>query len=823
MLNPLIELRHAARRLRRAPAFTVATIVVLTLGVGATVAAFSIINGVILRPLPFAAPDQLVAFHHAITLTGLDHVEQSEGTFLTYQRHKRTLSSMGVYREDEVNLALGAGEASEAERVQGARVSVGLLPTLGATALVGRLFDEGEDRANAARVVVVSEDYWRTHLGADRGVVGRTLLIDGFPSQVVGVLPRRFQFPSPGTQLWRPEPFDLTHVLGGNFLYRAVGRLRPGMTAAMAAADLDRIRPQLFTDYATDVTEANFKSAGMQAVVRPLQDTIVGDSSRVLWILFGTAAMLLVIACANAASLFLVRMEARQRELAVRSALGAAGLERAAPLVSEAILLSATAGALGVALAWATVRGIRALPAGVTLPRAGEVTIDARVLAAAVLTTVATALAISLLPLWRGRRVALASTLRDAGRANTTGARQHRARNALVVAQVAVGLVLVTGAGLMLRSFVRLRGVQPGFVADHALTMRLALPSAKYRGAVAQMQFYDALTQRVSALPGVRTVAISQSVPLVPPVNHVTVEEADHPLPAGGVAPARAMINVTGSAFDALGIPLLAGRSFGAIDPAQPPLEAVITRTYADAAFKGQSALGKRVRVDPNGPWFTIVGVVGDVHQVSLEQPADPTVYLPLVMPAIPPRTGFQAPSSVAILVRTAGDPSALIAPVRAAVHALDPTLPTFREQPLGAVLDAAAARTRFTMLLIGTAGVIALVLGAVGIYGVMAYSVSLRQREIGVRLALGAEPADVRRMVSRQGMALAGLGAGVGLVAAVGITRFMRGVLYDVSAGDPMTLAAATTLLLAVGLVASWLPARRASRVDPAVALRRD
>ncbi len=446
--------------------------------------------------------------------------------------------------------------------------------------------------------------------------------------------------------------------------------------------------------------------------------------------------------------------------------------------------------------------------------------VDGAALAFALGVTLLGTLVVSVVPLLRLRRIAISTVLRESDRAATTGAARQRTRSVFVVVQVAMALVLVASSGLMARSFARLRDVTPGFDPNGVLMLRVAFPSSRYPDPAARMRLVDDAVTRLQGAPGVRSVGLSNWIPLTGDHNTSTVELEDHPLPPNSVPPVHDIVSVSGEYFAAMGIPLASGRSFGAIDAANAPLEAVVSRAFAMRYWKGQSPLGKRLRPDIEGPWFTVVGVAGDVHVESLNTPPNDAVYLPIVQRE---QDGTYMPSQVAIVLRTdaGADPTALSGPARRILHDLDAGLPTYDERPLTALVAGAAARTRFVMLLLAVASGIALSLGAVGLYGVMAYGVSLRRREIGVRLALGARPSDVSWMVSRQGLLLAGTGVVAGLAASLGVTRALRGLLYDVSPADPLTLTAAAAALLAVSLFASWVPARRAAGVDPADSLR--
>ena len=668
--------------------------------------------------------------------------------------------------------------------------------------------------------MLLSEGLWKRKFGADPAIIGRRIVIDGTPREVVGIMSSDFRYPSAAVELWFPLRLDPAQANAGSFNYHGVARLAPGVTADAARADLERILPRLLEVYPSGIPPEMFAQAHLKPVVTPLRDVVVGDVGRLLWILLGSVFLLLLIACANVANLFLVRGESRQRELAVRTALGAGLAVVLAQYLSEALLLAAGGGMVGVALAAVAVRAARTMQSVIDLPRLNEVSVDAGVVAFAFGLTLASAFAVSLIPLLRARKIPLATVLKDSGRAATTGAERHRTRSALVVLQVAVALVLVAASGLMTRSFAHLRSVSPGFDATGVLALRLALPSSKYTTTTATMQFYDRLLADVSAVPGVQSAGFTTWLPLTSNHNDTVIEVENHPLPPNTIPRVHFVSSVSTNYFATMRIPLRAGRTFGVQDPARASKEVIVSKAFARRYWEGTDALGKRLRPGLNGQWYVVVGVVDDVHLEALHKPAEDGIYLPLV---IPTNEGTETPQNVALVIRAAGDAATLTAPVREIVRSLDPALPIYDEELMTAVVRAATARTRITMLLLAIASALALVLGAVGIYGVMAYGVSLRQREIGVRLALGAKPSDVSKMISGQGVTLAALGVAIGLVGAIATTGFLRGLLYDVSPTDPLTLGGTCVVLLAVALLASWIPARRAAAVHPGAALRSD
>jgi len=813
--------RHAIRRLRAAPGFSAAVLLMLALGIGATTTVFGVIDGILLRPLPFPEPDRLVALSHTLAISGRSTIDQSDATFMLYQRHAtHAFENLGAYRTSEVNLGVRGAESGMAERVAAAGVTASLFPTLRVAPVRGRAFTIQDDQPGAPGVLILSSALWRRKFGSDAGIVGQHVVVDGVEREVIGVMPDDFHYPTSSTGAWFPLQFDPSHAEVGSFNFNAVGRLRPGITPEAGAAELAQVLPRLFDEFATDIPRKMFEQAHLTPVAHPLRDAVVGDVGHLLWILLGAVSLLLVIACANVASLFLVRAEGAQRDVAIRMALGAGRGAVVAQYLTEALLLAVGGGTAGVLLALLGVRALRRSPAGADLPRLAEVGIDARVMLFAIGATVVSALAVSLLAVLRARSVTPGVVLKESSRSATVGRERQRARSALVVAQVALALVLVAGSTLMARSFAELRDVQPGFDPSGVLTVRVALPRTIYTDGPARLRFYDRALERIQALPGVLSVAITDWVPLTDDHNDSVITIEDQPLPPDVVPPDHLLAYAGPTYFRTLGIPMVSGRTFERPDAARPSSEVIVSRSFAERYWKGQSPIGKRIRSNIKGPWSTIVGVAGDVHMESLERPAEEIVYFPLMKVD---EDGPLVPANVAIALRTSRDPMSLAPALRSIFRDLDPTLPTYDEQPMTSRVAGAAARTRFVLLMLGAASLVALVMGMVGLYGVLAYGVTLRRREIGVRMALGASVRDVTRMVARRGVALATLGIGAGLLGALGATRYLHGLLYGVSPTDPVALAGTCLLLLVVALIASWLPARRAAALDPMEALRND
>jgi putative ABC transport system permease protein len=814
------ELGHAWRRVRRAPAFTATTLIVLALGLGTTTAMFSMVYAILLRSLPYPASDRLVSVSHTIAVSGVSHVEQSDASFLLYQRHNTVFASIGGYRDAEVNLGAVVGKTGDTELVPATGVSASLLPTLGVSPARGRAFSADDDRPGAPPVIILSDRLWRGRFGADPSIVSKKILINDEPREVIGVMAPGFRFPSATPQLWYPMRLDPAKADPGSFNYSAVARLKPGVTATAAAADLDRILPGLLDEFPSNIPKAMFEQAHVHPVVQPLRDVVVGGVTRLLWILFGAVGLVLVIACANVANLFLVRSEGRQRELAVRTALGAGGAALVAQHLGEAMVLATGGGALGIALAATAVRLLSALPAGIDVPRLTEVSVGPAVGLFALVATIASAVAVCLVPLLRTQRIAISSVLKESGRSATSGRERHRTRGLLVIAQLALALILVAASGLMARSFARLRDVKAGFSDQGVATLGVSLPRARYTSTAALVNFYDNLMRKTRGAAGVEDAALTSWIPLTGDNDNGVVSVEDQALKPNAVPPVHDQVYAMSSFFSTMRIPLLAGRVYENGDATRAALEAVVSRGFAERYWSHGSPLGKRIRPGIDGPWFTIVGVVGDIHLHALEKPAEQAVYFPLIAPK---KDGPDVPSRVAIVARGATAPSTLLTSVRNVVHSIDAAVPTYAERPMTAIVGAASAQARFLVLLLAAASGIALVLGAVGIYGVMAYGVSLREREIGVRMALGARPSDVTRMISGQGLALAAIGVAIGLGASLGVTRLLRGLLYDISPADPLTLLGSAAVLLGVALLASWLPARRAASIDPGSVLRGD
>jgi putative ABC transport system permease protein len=812
-------LRTAARNLMRAPAFAVAAVATLGLAIGANAGIFSVVQGVLLRPLPYPEPDRLVALQHTAPGLGYDRFGMSSGLYLRYGGAD-AFASTGLYAAATVNLT---GDDMPPARVAGLRVSRELFTTLGVQPVLGRVFDADEDRPGGRAVVVLAHGLWRERFAADPAAIGRDLMIDGEPRTVIGVMPAGFDFPDGQPRLYLPLALDTATANVGNFSVDAVARLRADADPARAAAAMRLALEQLAGDAEVAAFIAFAERARLAPVVTPLHQRIIGDEvSRALWILLGTVGFVFLIACANVTNLFLVRAESRQKEMAVRAALGAGRPGLVGHYLAESTVLAALGGVLGLGLAWVGLRGLLRF-APPTLPRLHAVTIDPAVLVFTILITAVAALLLALVPAVRLTSPSLLGILTRTARGSTAGRERNRTRQALVVAQTALALVLLAGSGLMVRSFQHLRALDPGFDARDGLTFRLSLPDAEYTIDRA-LAFNGQLIDRLRELPGVRAAGATSHPPLASCCTGTAHLVQDGPLAGQQPPPIFWHSAVWDGYFEAMGIPLLEGRTFDTADRDPARRFVVVSQAMARRAWPDGGALGRRLRLAAadTAAWYEVVGVVGDVRARGLELGVDDMVYFPAAAAAVRGPTGTQLLSArdMTFVLRTSR-PDAVAPLARQEVWSLDASLPVAASATLERIVADSMVRISFTMLALVVAAAIALFLGAIGLYGVISYIVTQRAGEIGIRMALGARPAEVRRMVVLQGVRLSLLGVGVGLAAALGLTRLMQGLLHGTRAHDPLTFVLVAACLTAVALVASYLPALRASRIDPASSLK--
>jgi predicted permease len=811
------SLRLLLRRFQRAPAFTIISLLTLALGIGATTAMFAVVNGVLLKPLPYADPERLVGLWHVAPGLLDGEVNQSPALHFTYRDESRVLEDLGMWSEARPTVT-GRGEP---ERVDGMLVTDGTLRLLGVAALRGRIFSREDDAPGAPRTTVISWHYWQTRLGANPDVVGTTITVDGRQREIIGVLPRGFRLLDRDAALYLPLQFDPAETILGNFSYQGIGRLRPGATIAQANEDLHRLLPVAAERFPRGITLQMMQEARFAPAVRPLAHDVIGDIAGVLWVLLGTVGIVLLIACANVANLFLVRAEGRYREIAVRTALGATRGRIAADFLGEGLALGLMGGVAGLALAAAGLRLLHATGPE-QLPRLHDISIDARVFAAAALLSLTAGALLSLLPMLRHARDTITAGLRDGARGGE-GRERHRARNVLVVAQLALALVLLAGSGLMVRSAPALRAVHPGFEAPaDILTFRLSIPSAEVQEPEAVLVMHERIRTALAEVPGVARAGLVSAAPMDGSGSADPIDPEDFPTPSGQLAPIRRYMWVAPGWFETMGTPIVAGRDITQQDlQARAPVvvlsESLAREYWGDA----RSAIGRRVRNVEGRPWREVVGVARDISHEGVDQPPPATAYWPLVMQDLWD-DGVQVQRSMTYTLRLerAFSPD-LAEDVRRAVWSVNANLPVADLRTLDQLVDRSMARTSFTLLMLGIAAAVALLLGAVGLYGVISYTVALRTREFGVRMALGARAADVGRLVLRHAALLVGIGLGVGIVASFAATRIMAALLFGVAPGDPLTLAAVAALLAVIGLAASLVPVIRAARVEPIGALR--
>ena len=809
------DLRFAVRGLLRKPGFTSIAVLTLALGIGATTAVFTLLDGVLLRPLPFADAEELLSLRHD-GRDGQDPLPISPGLYLLYRDQARTLETVAMQTPTVGNLVVDG----EPERIAGQAVTPSFFSLLGVTAAQGRTFLEEEGVPGGAQTIVLSDELWRSRFAAAPGIVGSTVDINGVRREVVGVMPPDFGYPDRNARFWLPLVIDETQAPVAAFFAAGIGRMADGQTVETVRGELEGMLARLPELLPGDGGAEFLMNVNIKTNIAPLKESLVGELRSTLWILFATVGIVLVIACANVANLLLVRAEGKQRELAVRMALGAGRAQVVRSFMGESLALATAGGALGVAVAAGAVRFATAL-IPTELPRMAEIGIDARVLGFTAFVALGCALFFGLFPLVRFQTKDLAFQLREGtARGATAGRERHRLRNGLVVSQVALALVLLIGSGLMLRSFFALRSMDPGFDHERALTARVTVPPSEIQDPLATKSFFVQLQDRLAARPGVTAVGLATAVPLGGSGNsYQTIEVEDHPRGPDDLPVFASWLKAGPGYFEAMAIQVIEGRGFGPTDGGDGFRAVVVSKGFADKWWPDGSPLGRRLRYGADDEaWYEIVGVVEDVRHDSLEEIADELVYFPLVTEA---GGQMQMARSMDVVVRTSGEPLAFVPVLRSETRALNARIPIANPRTLRQVFESATARTSFTMAMLGAASGIALLLGLVGIYGVISYVVSQRTREIGVRMALGASAATVRGMVVRQGLLLSGAGVGLGLLVAALLSRVMRSLLYGVGAVDPLTYAVVAVSLVAVAVLASLIPAVRAAGVDPSRALR--
>jgi len=812
------QLRYVWRKLARSPLFTIVAVVTLGTGIGANTAIFSIVNGVLLKPLPFEDPESLVGVWHKVPGLGYDVVNQSPATYFSYREENRSFEDVGLWDNTSVSVT----GLAEPERVAALLVTDGLFPLLRVQPVLGRTLTAEDDSPGSPETVILSHAYWQRRFGGDPGAIGRKLIVEGRPREILGVMPSGLRFLRFEPDLFLPFRFDRSQVKMNDFSYQGLARLKPGVTLEQANADVARMIPLAAHKFPRGLTLKQMEEARFGPNVRPLKLDAVGDIGKVLWVLLGTVGMVLLIAGANVANLFLVRAEGRQQELAVRLAMGADRSRIARELLLESVTLGLIGGAAGLLLAFVGIRLLVAMGPE-SLPRLEEIAIDPAVLFFTLVVSLLVGLFFGLVPALKYTRPQLVSALKEGGRRSSDGKERHRARSILVVSQVALALVLLIGSGLMIRSFQALRRVQPGFLRpEEVLTLRIGIPSAEIPDVEQTVRAHEQILRRIEQIPGVVSVGLSHSITMDGHDSNDAVFVEEFPTREGQIPPIRRFKWISERYFETMGNPILAGRAITWTDIYRHAPVAVVTENIAREYWKEpEAALGKRIKQSLESPWREIVGVVGNEHDDGVDQKAVPTVYWPMLVEDFWGQKLFaQRRMAYAIRTQRLGTPT-FLQEVRQAVWSVNPNLPLADVRTLEEILAQSLARTSFTLVILGIAAGVALLLGAVGIYGVISYSVSQRTREIGIRMALGARRGEVSGLFLRHGLLLAGIGVALGLGAAAGLTRLMSALLYGVSPLDPLTYGAVAVGLAGVALLASYVPARRAMSVDPAEALR--
>jgi predicted permease len=799
------DLRYGVRMLWKNKGFTAVAVIALALGIGANSAIFSVVNTVLLRPLPYREPERLAMVWEDNSKIGYPRDTPAAANYVDWRDQNQVFEGMAATADQSFNLT-GAGEP---ERFEGKRVSANFFSLLGVEPQLGRAFMPEEDVPGANKVVVLSHGLWQRRFGSDPGLVGKSVTLNGEGYTVIGVMPAGFQFLSQDVGMWVPIAFTPQQAASrGSHYLRVVARLKPGVTAERAQAEMSTIAARLQQQYPEQNTD-------LGATVVPLHEEVVGNIRPALLVLLGAVGFVLLVACANVANLLLARAAVRQKEIALRTALGASRLRLVRQFLTESALLAALGGLVGLLISvWGVTLLKSFIPENISQVRA--IAVDARVLGFTVLVTLLTGLVFGLAPAVQASRFNLNETLKEGGRDAAATRGGNRIRGVLVVAEVAVSLVLLVGAGLLINSFMRLRSVDPGFRTDKLLTMSVVLPQQKYPDRARRAAFYTDMIRRVEALPGVRSAGVTNWIPLVSQgdSNGYTIEGQPAPTGKPHIIVTRV---VSPHYFDTMGIRLVQGHGFEeGRDRIDSPCVVVVGESVVRKYWPNESPLGKRLWPGtPQTPeeWCQVVGVVKDVRQFDLTSEVRPQLYLSYE------QFGFFAPRH--LVVSTEGDPLALAGAVRKTVWEVDRDQPVSNVSTMEDVLAESIARQRFSTLLLGVFAGVALLLAAVGIYGVMSYSMAQRTREIGIRMALGAQKWDVLKLAVGQGLKLVAIGVGLGLVGALALTRVMSSLLYGVSATDPLTLVTISLVLGAVALLASYLPARRAAKVDPLIALR--
>lgn len=804
------DARLALRRLARTPAFTLAVVITLALGIGSNTAIFSVINGVLLKALPYPEPDRLIGVWQKAPGVKIDSLNASLADYVTYREESRTFADVALWGGRSMTVT----EFNDPERIDALLATFRLFPMLGIQPLLGRGLTEKDSEDGSPEVLLISHAYWQRRFGGSPKVIGRRIMADGAAREIVGVLPKGTWFMDQAFDVVFPLRYNRANVRLAGYNYQAMARLRPGVTLDQANADVARMigiaMGKLPPPPGMNIRMMHDARLGPN--VRPLRDDLVGDIGKSLWVVMATIAMVLLIACANVANLLLVRAEGRGQEFAVRAALGAGRRRLAREMLMESLLLALAGGVLGIGFAIGALKLVLDLSA-VRLPRFEQIGVDPAAMLFTLLVSLAAGLGFGAFPVWKHATAPLAAALRSATRSASAGRERHLARNTLTVVQVALALVLLVASGLMIRTFLSMRRVHPGFSAMETLqTLRVSIPRTAGQKDEELRLMHQKIVQRLAAVPGVSAVSLMDSLPMTDAMSQDPIFARDRTYADNQIPPLRRFLRAAPGTFQTLGAPLVAGREYSWTDILNARQVVIVGANFAREYWgSAAAAVGKQIRSNTTDPWSEIIGVAPDIHHDGVEKKAPSSVYWPL-----------RSHNSMTYLIRgpRAGSES-LTAELRQAVWSVNGSLPVTEVQTMQKVYERSMARTAFTLSLLGLSGGMALLLAAVGIYAVISYTVAQRTREVGIRLALGAPQGAVKMMFVRNGLQWGAIGTAVGLAAAAALSRLMAALLFDVSPVDPFTYAAVTLGLLTAAAVASYLPARRVTQVNPVVALR--
>lgn len=816
-------MKHSLRRLLKSPAFALTAIITVGAAIGANALIFSVVNGVILKPLPYDHPETLVGAW--LTAPGVMQgpLQQSAGTYYMIRESGQSFEDIGLWQSGSATIT-GRGEP---EQVETLFVTDATLPLLGIKPALGRLFTREDDLPNGPNVVLISHRYWQRAFGASPAAIGQTLMFNGAAREVVGVLPEDFRFLRANPLVVAPQKINRATVHAAGFNYQGIARLKPGVTIEQANADVARLLPSLTDRFPLPpgFTKRMFDDARFGALVRPLDVDVVGDIGRMLWILLGTVALVLLVACANVANLFLVRAEARQQELAIRLALGAEARRVAWQLMSESLIVALLGGVLGTALAYGGIQLLLDLQPA-QLPRLNEITLDPVVLLFTLGVSIVAGLLFGAIPILKYARPHLAAALKDSSRGSSEGRERHRARNTLVVAQVALAAILLVASGLMVRTFIAIRDVPTGFQnPEQILTLRISIPTPVISDPAQTARAHEQIVRKLEAVAGVESVGVTSEVTMGGNNNNDPVWFEDFPQQDAGIPPLRRHKYIADGYFTTMGNPVIAGRGLTWNDVHTWAETVVISENLAREYWgEPAKALGRRMRRSTKSPWYEIVGVVGNERQDGATRPSPTIVYWPMLNGDETDPRGIYVQRSLVYAIRSSRlESPGFLGEVQQAVWSVNPNLPLARVRTMLQVYNESMAQTQFVLVILGIAASVTLLLGLVGIYGVIAYIVSQRRREVGIRMALGARSDTVQRLFVTRGLSLTAIGLVLGLVTAAALMRLLSSLLFGVNPFDPLTYLVVAVALGGVALVATWLPARQATRIDPMLALRAD